>query len=85
MPGRRQSQRLNGFQTQSSQKFYFKAIGVELAFKISLLGFFYFKLFTCPSDVKRPTYFRGFTTEFSRRLRHEPIAEITTLQIPTYI
>ena len=29
--------------------------------KISLLGFFHFKLFICPPDVKKSIFFRGFT------------------------
>ena len=34
-------------------------IGPELAFKINQLSLFYFKLFNCPSDVKRPPGFHN--------------------------
>ena len=42
-----------------------KHIVVELSFKkkITLLGFFHFKLFICPPVVKRLKCFRGFTPE----------------------
>ena len=48
--------------------------------EISLQSFFYFKLFICPPDEKRPTFFRGFTPETPTRLYHEPVAEITAPQ-----
>ena len=48
--------------------------------EISLQSLFYFKLFICPSDEKRPTFFRGFTPKPPPRLCHEPIAELTAPQ-----
>ena len=41
--------------------FILKHIGNLHSEYISLLGFFYFKLFICPPNVKRPKYFRDFT------------------------
>ena len=42
--------------------FILKHVGIELAFKkINLQSFFYFKLFLCPTDVKRPKLFSDFT------------------------
>ena len=35
MPGRRQSQRLNGFQTQSSQNFILKLLALNLHSKLA--------------------------------------------------
>ena len=48
--------------------------------EISLQSFFYFKLFICPPDEKRPTFFRGFTPEPPPRICHEPVAELTAVQ-----
>ena len=45
--------------------------------QISLLGFFYFELFICPLDVKRPKYFGDSTLEPLPGLRHELIVELT--------
>ena len=44
---------------------------------ISSLGFIYFKLFICHPDVKRLTFFRGFTPHPSQGLPHEPVAKPT--------
>ena len=41
--------------------FILKHIGFELAFRINYLrSLFYFKLFICPPDGRRPKYFRSF-------------------------
>ena len=48
------------FKFSLQKKIFLKHIDVELAF-INLLGFFNFKLFVCPPDVKRPRFLRGFT------------------------
>ena len=40
-------------------KFYFKTYWCWLCIQDSLLGFFYFKLFICPPDVKRTKVFQG--------------------------
>ena len=48
--------------------------------EIGMQSFFYFKLFICPPDEKRPKFFKGFTPESPSRLCHEPVAELTAPQ-----
>ena len=48
--------------------------------KFNLQGFFYFKLFICPPDGKRPKCFGDFTPWTPTGLCHEPGAKLTTPQ-----
>ena len=50
--------------------------------QIGLQGFFYFKLFICPVDIKRPKLLRDLLTEPSSGFRHEPVVELIALRDP---
>ena len=48
-----------------------------------LLSFFYFKLFICPPDVKRPKFFRHFFSHQGSVIN--PVCSLQQLKIPTSI
>ena len=55
-------------------KFYLKHIGIQ---NKSVYSFFYFQLFVCPPDVKRPKFFRSFKPpEPLPGSCHEPLVEL---------